>query len=122
MGAAEKGDTSTVTRFAPMALAAYGMLDSLDVDARYHAGAIHLRLGEVAAARALADTIGQEAPDNLLGILLRAEAAQVGGDPSGFDRAKQSYLAHFDAQIRLTRPEYTEHRSMLDELRKQFMQ
>ncbi len=120
MSAAEKGDTGTVTRFSPMALTAYGMLDSIDVDVRYHAGAIHLRLGEVAAARALADTIGQEAPDNLLGLLLRAEAAQVGGDPSGFDQAKQSFLAHFDAQIRLNRPEYAEHRSMLDELRKQF--
>ena len=120
MDAAEKGDSDTVTRFSPMALAAYGMLDSIDVDARYHAGAIHLRLGEVAAARALADTISREAPDNLLGSLLLAEAAQVGGDLGGFDRARKSFLAHFDAQIRLDRPEYTEHRSMLDELRKEF--
>ena len=120
MSAAEQGDSATVTRFSPMALAAYGMLDTIDVDARYHAGAIHLRLGEVAAARALADTIGRDAPDNLLGALLLAEAAQVSGDSTAFNRAKQSFLAHFDAQIKLKRPEYTEHGDMLNELRKQF--
>ena len=120
MSAAEQGDSATVTRFSPMALAAYGMLDTIDVDARYHAGAIHLRLGEVAAARALADTIGRDAPDNLLGALLLAEAAQVSGDSTAFSRAKQSFLAHFVAQIKLKRPEYTEHGDMLNELRKQF--
>ncbi|MEO8636974.1 MAG: zinc ribbon domain-containing protein [Gemmatimonadales bacterium] len=122
MSAADKGDSATVTRFSPMALSAYGMLDSFDVDVRYHAGAIHLRLGDVAAARALADTIGREAPDNLLASLLLAEAAQVGSDPAGYDKARKSFLAHFDAQIRLNRPEYTEHRSMLDEIRTRFAQ
>ena len=120
MSAAEQGDTGTVTRFSPMALAAYGMLDTIDVDARYHAGAIHLRIGEVAAALALADSINRESPDNLLGLLLRAEAAQVGKDPSGFEKARKDFLTHFDRQIKLNRPEYAEHRSMLDELRGQF--
>jgi hypothetical protein len=105
-----------------MALSAYTMLDTIDVDARYHAGAIHLRLGQVAEARALADTIMREAPGNLLATLLRAEAAEVAGDPAGFDTARKTFLADVDAQLKLSRPEYTEHRAMLDEIRKQFAQ
>jgi predicted nucleic acid-binding Zn ribbon protein len=122
MTAAQQNDSATVTRFAPMALSAYTMLDTIDVDARYHAGAIHLRLGQVAEARALADTIMREAPGNLLATLLRAEAAEVAGDPAGFDSARKTFLADVDAQLKLSRPEYTEHRAMLDEIRKQFAQ
>jgi hypothetical protein len=37
MRAAQTGDEASVARFTPMALMAYGQLDSLDADARYHA-------------------------------------------------------------------------------------
>lgn len=119
MAAGESGDTATEQRFLPMALAAYGMLDEIDVDLRYHAGALQIRAGNFPAAAALADTIQSLSPDNLLGDLLRVEIAQDRADSVSLRKYSQQYLAHFDRQIASGRPEYTEHRNMLDDLRRQ---
>ena len=43
MQAADQGDTVQIERFLPMALGAYGQLDSIDIDARYHAAVLHLQ-------------------------------------------------------------------------------
>src|SRR5262249_54956783 len=59
MRAAEGQANDTGTMFTPMALAAYGQLDSVDTDARLHPAMIHVAVGELAAAKALADTIEQ---------------------------------------------------------------
>ncbi|TFG51227.1 MAG: hypothetical protein E4H38_02035 [Gemmatimonadales bacterium] len=117
LGAAERGDSATVTRFAPLALQAYGMLDAYDDDLRFHAGLIHLRLGETAAATALADTIQAGSPGHLLAEILRAEAAEQAGNRKGFDRSRRAFLDHFDREVASGRPEYTEHRRVLDEFR-----
>ena len=57
MQAAQSGDEATVSRFTPMALAAYAQLDTIDSDARYHAALLKVHTGNVAESRALADTI-----------------------------------------------------------------
>jgi hypothetical protein len=119
MAAGESGDTATEQRFLPMALAAYGMVDEIDVDLRYHAGALQVRAGNYPAALALADTIMALSPDNLLGDLLRLEVAQDRADSSAIRTYTRDYLDHFDRQIASGRPEYTEHRTMLDDLRRQ---
>lgn len=119
MNAMEQGDTATAERFAPMAISAYGMLDSYDVDARYHAGALHILQKDYPAAIALADTIEASAKGNLMGNLLRIEVAQAKKDAAAEARGKKAFLANFDAQIGQNRPEYQEHRAMLDDLRKQ---
>jgi hypothetical protein len=119
MSAQEKGDSATAQRFAPMAIAAYGMLDSTDVDARYHAGALYILTRAYPQALALADTIQAEAKDNLMADLLRIEVAQARKDAGTESRARTEFLANFDAQVALKRPEYLEHKAMLDDLRKQ---
>ena len=119
MGAAESGDTATANRFAPMAIAAYGMLDSVDIDARYHAGALYIRTGDTPAALALADTIQAESKDNLMAELLRLEVAQTRKNQTAEKKARTAFLAHYDVQIALKRPEYEEHKAMLADLRKQ---
>ena len=48
-----------------MALGAYAQLDTIDVDARYHAAVIHLQAGNLAQAKTLADTILAEQKENL---------------------------------------------------------
>jgi len=55
MTAAENGDEATVTNFSPMALSAYGMLDTVDADARYHAALIKLHTGDIDGATALGE-------------------------------------------------------------------
>lgn len=49
------GDAAALSRFAPMALAAYAMLDSADVDSvtRRRATVLRVHLGDTAAARSL---------------------------------------------------------------------
>lgn len=119
MAAGESGDTATAQRFLPMALAAYGMVDTVDVDLRYHAGTLQVRAGDYPAALALADTIMQLSPDNLLGDLLRLEVAQSRADSAAIRKHSKAYLDNFDRQIASGRAEYTEHRNMLDDLRRQ---
>lgn len=122
MSAAESGDTATATRFAPMAIAAYGMLDQVDVDLRYHAGTLYIQTGGYKEALALADTIQAEARDNLLGDMLRLEVAQARKDAAATARYRKAFLDHYDGQLALKRPEYQEHTAMLAELRKQLEQ
>lgn len=117
MQAAERGEADQVERFTPMALGAYQQLDIRDIDARYHAAVIHLQSGNMAAARALADTIQAEAPGHLFGYVIRGTAARIQGDRVGEARAERDFLAHFPAETAAKRVEYLEHRPVLDEFR-----
>ena len=119
MNAQEKGDSATAQRFAPMAISAYGMLDSVDVDARYHAGALYILTRAYPQALALADTIEAGAKKNLMADLLRIEVAQARKDTVAESRARKQFLANFDDQVALKRPEYEEHKAMLADLRRQ---
>jgi hypothetical protein len=101
MNAASQSDTATVTRFSPMALTAYSMLDTIDTDVRFHAAAIYLRIGRNPEALAFAD-------------LIRAEVAQAKGDSVQFDTIRKRFLAHYDAELARKRPEYEEHKAMLE--------
>ena len=120
MQAAGRGDTSCVIRFWPMAQGAYQNLlpGDRDVDSRYHMATLFLLLGQTKEANALADTIMKESPDNLFGYYVRANAAGVDGDSTVAQGARAAFRAHFDAEIRKTRPEYTDHRAFLDDYKK----
>jgi hypothetical protein len=122
MAAAEQGDSATVRTFTPMALTAYGMLGQVDADLRYHAAALHLRVGGYAEALALADTIARNASNHLLAFTIRAEAAQARGDRAGFAESRDQFLRNYQAQLATGRPEYTEHQAMLAEMKRQFEQ
>jgi hypothetical protein len=117
MRAAEHGDTVTVVQFGPMALGAYGMLDSVDVDARYHAAMLNLVLGGPAAAKALGDTILTEAPGHLFGYMVHGEAADRQNDTTRLGESYREFLAHYDAEMKRGRVEYTEHRPVLEDFR-----
>lgn len=120
LGAAAAGDTVTVQRFAPMALAAYAMLDTIDVDTRYHAAMVALQVGRQAEALALADTIAAEAGTNLFGYLIQAEVAEARGDRAARERARRAFLASYAAELRKDRPEYREHLALLEQARDRF--
>ena len=117
MGASERGDTATVSQFSPMALGAYDMLDRFDADARYHAAMIRLVIGEVDAAKALADTIQKEVPNHLFGYLIRGEAADRVNDLAALNASYRAFLNNYDAQIAADRIEYREHQAALDDFR-----
>jgi hypothetical protein len=116
MQTAQAGDTASVAQFAPMAFAAYGMLDTVDADARYHAAVLHLHAGgDRDAALRLADSIAAAVPGHLFALLIQGSAAKSGGLPDELARVQRRFLSSWDAEMALGRPEYGHHRVMLDE-------
>ncbi len=113
MQANEAGVRDTAVLFATMALQAYGMLDTLDDDARFHIGLIQLAAGNPAAAAAQADTIAAATPTHLFATMLHADAARASGDSVAARRAEQAYLQNFDAEMAAARPGYEHHGSWL---------
>jgi hypothetical protein len=119
MTAAEHGDSAQVERFTPMALGAYAQLDSVDIDARYHAAVLRIQTGDMAGALALADTIQAEQPAHLFADLIRGSVAEARGDVAARARASRHFLTHYDAEMKANRVEYLEHGPALDEFKRQ---
>lgn len=115
MRASETGDEATVTTFSPMALSAYGMLDQIDADARYHAALIRLHTGDMAGARALADTILKNQRSHLFGIIVQGTIARFEKNDAALARSYADFLKHYDAEVAAKRPEYAEHPRSLED-------
>lgn len=119
MRAHQNGDFQRVNMFAPMAIQAYANAGVLDPDAHYHLGLIHLISGDSEGALAEADSMEQAVPNNLLAIVLRHNVATMGGDSTAATAAYRRFLANYDQQIALNRPEYQDHTPIIDNFRQQ---
>jgi hypothetical protein len=119
MQAAERGDSLEVRRFTPMALGAYQQLDTRSIDSRYHAAVLHLSVGDLAPAYALADTILREAPHHLFGFVIRGTAAKFQHDIVARERADREFLANYRAEMAAKRVEYLEHRPVIEEFKEE---
>ena len=106
---AREGKTDSVRFFAPMALAAYQMLEPLSADQRYDMGRIAEVAGALPIAKAQADTILAGNPDHLLGLVLGARVASLSREPA----VKRSFAARLIAANRSESakqlPEYQRH-------------
>jgi hypothetical protein len=118
ISAAQSGDQATVTRFMPMAVAAFGMLDTVTVDARYHLAMLELHVGDLAAAAAQADTIQRADPEHLFSYVIAAAVARWNKDDGARNAAYREFLQRYDREMASGKPEYLEHRSMLEELKR----
>ncbi len=119
MRASEAGDTTTVRTFSPMANAAYGMLDQVDTDARFHAGLLRIATGDGAGAAALADTIEAQQPRHLFGFLLRGTVAAQRKDQGALAVARRAFLAAYPSEMAAGRPEYAGHQTLIDRFLKE---
>jgi hypothetical protein len=118
MRASESGDAARSARFAPMALMAYRDLDEVDADARYHAAVLRLHVeGDSKPALLLADSILANAPGHLFGFMIRGSAGQLAGDTAMIRKAAREFLAAWEREIASGKPEYQDHRIMLDQFR-----
>jgi ribosomal protein L40E len=117
--AADSGDTTQVTQFTPMALGAYAQLDTITIDDRFHAAVLRLNVGDLPGALALADTIQQAVPGHLFAPIIRANVASAGSDRAALLRSYRAFLASYSVEIARNRPEYQDHRPIVDEFRKQ---
>ncbi|MSR23233.1 MAG: zinc-ribbon domain-containing protein [Gemmatimonadetes bacterium] len=117
MSAAERGDSTEVTLFLPMALQAYDLAQPLDVDGLFHLSLLQREAGQPEAALATAREGLQGSPEHLLNLAASAEAARALGD---IETARESYAAMIDAwdrEMAAGRPEYEEHSVLLPQLR-----
>lgn len=118
MAAAESGDQATVAQFTPMAISAYNMLDTVDVDARYHLALLKVHTGDMDAVSAVADTILATSPGHLFGYMIRGAVARFRGDDAAKKKAYSDFLAHYEAELGAERQEYTDHQRAVDEFLK----
>ena len=118
MQAAQSGDQATMSRFMPMALGAYEMLDSADADARYHAALLRVHNGDVQGSRALGDSILAAQPGHLLGYVVLGTTARWAKDDAALAKAYRGFLDHYDDEMKAKRPEYEDHRASIDGFRR----
>lgn len=111
------GDSAQARAFAPMAIAAYDRVDALDLDGRYHVAVLHLVSDDPEASLQAADLILEEAPQHLFALYTAAQAREMMGDETGASLLYQDFLANYDAEIALDRPEYRDHSPLLPMMR-----
>jgi hypothetical protein len=105
----EAGKQDSLRIFAPMAIAAYEMLGTLDLDGRYDLGRIGEISGDVTLAAAQADTILRQYPNHLLGLILAAHAARLRNRADDERRDYQRLVAAEPTERPKQLPEYITH-------------
>jgi hypothetical protein len=111
---AEGGKVDSVAFFAPMAMASHAMLENATTDERYHFGRIAEVTNAPIVAKAQADTILRDAPNNLLGLLLGARAARMAGDNAAARTFDQRLLKALEPELATRLPDYEMHRAEID--------
>lgn len=111
------GDSATVVRFFPMAEQAFAYLSdsTRDNDARFHMALLRVRVGHAPAALAQADTINLKAPKHLLASYIRAIVSDMQNETAAAAKARQTFRDNFAEEVATNRPEYLQHRDMLDQ-------
>jgi hypothetical protein len=107
---ATQGKTDSVQFFAPMALIAYQMLAPLNADQRYDMGRIAEVAGAIPVAQAQADSILGESPNHLLGLILAARLATLGGDSTRLHTYERRLIAAEKSETATKREEYLRHK------------
>ncbi len=110
----DQGKADSVAFFAPMAVQAYQMVAQeqghpLDADQRFDVGRIGEVAGALQVAKAEADTILQEHPDHLLGLLLAAQAAKLSGNTAALNTYKAKFESVKTRELAKNLPEYKRH-------------
>jgi hypothetical protein len=110
----EAGRQDAVRSFLPMAVAAYEMLDSLNLDQRYDLGRLGEVGGDTALARAQADTILEKRPTHLLGLILGARIARMEGNDARARALDGRLVAAAPQERNAGLPEYLLHKNDID--------
>lgn len=110
----ETGKKDSVLMFAPMGIAAFEMLGNLDTDSRYDLGMIGWASDNAPLAKAHADTILQQNPNHLLGLILAARAAKLENRAADERQFFQRLVAAEANERGIAREEYITHKNDID--------
>ena len=111
----DAGEPDSVRFFAPMAIAAYQMIEPLDDDQRFDLGRIGIMTGLVELARAQSDTILSKSSSHLLGLMLGISAAETEKNEKAAKELRTRLLAVRSTELAKNLPEYQRHRSEIAE-------
>jgi hypothetical protein len=114
MRLSEEGKRDSVELFASMAIPVYESLGPLDLDGRYDLGRIAHVSGQLEIAQAQADSILQQAPNHLLGLILALAVADARSNQTVRADLERRLLAAESSQLALGLEEYTRHRLDID--------
>jgi hypothetical protein len=117
MESVSAGDSAQARQFLPMAVAAYGRVDSLDIDGHFHLAQLHKVGGDPAGERAEADTILAADPNHLFGLFSAGEAEQDRGNAAAARDFYTRFLQHYDSEIARGLPEYRDHEQLLPSMK-----
>lgn len=106
-----QGKSDSVSFFAPMALESYRLLSPMNADQRYDMGRIAEVAGAYPLAAAQADTILQQNPTHLLGLVLAARIANLEKEPAKQAAFTKRLLAALQSETAKKLPEYDRHSS-----------
>ncbi len=109
MALASQGKSDSVLFFAPMAISSYLMLAPMNADQRYDLGRVAEVSGALPLARAQADTILQQNPGHLLGLILASRVASLDKRAADQKALDARLLAGFQAEMAKRLPEYERH-------------
>ncbi len=110
----EAGQIDNVRTFMPMAVAAFERLTPRTLDQRYDVGRIGEVGGDIALAKAQADTILRARSNHLLGLILAAKAARMEKNEAAA-KAFDARLVAAEAKERAAGlPEYLLHKNDID--------
>lgn len=104
-----QGKSDSVLFFAPMALESYRLLSPMTADQRYDMGRIAEVAGAIPLAGAQADTILQQNPTHLLGLILAARVASLEKQPAKQASFVKRFLSALKAETAKALPEYERH-------------
>ena len=107
----DAGQVDSVRFFAPMAIAAYQLIDALNDDQRYDLGRIGLMTGLVDLAQAQSDTILARNPQHLLGLALGISVAKANRQPLIERQLRKRLLSARDTELAKNLTEYQVHRA-----------
>ena len=114
MRLSEEGKRDSVALFASMAIPVYESLGPLDADGRYDFGRIAQVSGNLDIAQAQADSILQQSPTHLLGLILAAAVADARGNNAARSSFERRLLAAESAERARALEEYTRHERDID--------
>lgn len=118
MTASENSNPQEVKRFAPMAVEAYKKLPVLDNDARYHLTLIYMAVGDINNTLDQLGKLRKNAPQHLLALILEHNLAEKIGHKKSAIKAYKDFLAAYETEILVGRPEYKDHEGSIDRFRK----
>jgi hypothetical protein len=117
MRAASADNSTEVVQFLPMAIAAYGLVETLDADGRFHLALLHLTGQFNVEALADAEEILSEQPNHLFGLAAAGDASLALGDSASAREYYRRWSDAYETEMAKNLLEYQEHQGVFPDMR-----